>query len=455
MVVNELVDNAFDAHATRVELTFYDPSGLRVRDNGTGIQDIEKALTYGFSRGENSLHQRLGRFGIALKKGPARLGQLLGITSINHKQKIKLLFNWSELEYSGEWLLNPAIQQGSFKDTFTDINIRRMYKNRCRGWRDLPEKLQRTFAPALQSGREIIWLPGSPWERSLPYAPTTGLEDKIETDAQIGNVRLHLLAGIMPEGKKANQGFSLAYGHRVIVGSWTPKFLSGCTTTRFHAEVTLIDGDGEDANWILNNFKDDIEDWQKERLEMKLEELVEPLIAKLKDQGLELRIRSIECFFENMLNGGVKGTYEEHKSGIIDDEWEHGEGKRTRGKKRRARDGSATMDLSGKKKPANPEVSFLIKYEHDDTENLWRIQHDDKSGLIVFWINLNHPLGPQLKEAENQRQLICIVTMALVSFLTTRADYQIRFPFLLNGTSDAHEAMNQNVSRWLRHAIIG
>jgi anti-sigma regulatory factor (Ser/Thr protein kinase) len=453
MVVNELVDNAFDWGAKRVEITFYKQS-LRVKDDGIGIQDIEKALTFGESA--DGPFQRLGRFGIALKKGPSRLGEQLYIKSSNHKEHIELFVYWRLWERSNDWSLEPDITPNASGNTGTEVWIKRFYPHRVRHWADLHQKLARTFAPALQSGREIIWQADGTNPLSLVYTPTAGLEDQIECDGVTAGLQFHLLAGIMPEGKRANQGFSLAYGHRVIVEKWTPKFLADCKTTRFHGEILLKDSTR--GLWSLNNFKDDIEEEQKELLADAIEQLLQRLIEKLKDESLHLRIHTIETHFENFLNSGTAKAWQLDKDGQLVDHPEPNQGKGgKRQKKRPKKEIDATPDKGSPDKKSGPSaITFKIKFEPDDSADLWRIEHcaDIADTIITFIVNLHHPVGPQLREEAGSLRLIDVVTMGLCSYLTTRSEYQKRFPFLLNGTFDPHEAMKMNASRWLRHAAL-
>jgi hypothetical protein len=282
------------------------------------------------------------------------------------------------------------------------------------------------------------------------YVPTTGLADKIESEGETSSgLRFRILAGIMPEDKHAIQGFSMAWGHRVVVGKWTPKFLTHCATTRFHGEITLIE-EGV-SHWILNNFKDDIEDWQREELEVSVEELVKPLTEKLKDESLRLRVRSVEIYFENMLNGGVQVMHIKGKGNTLVP-IPPGPGPR-RPRNRPSVPEPATKDPTGKKRPTNPEISFNIKWESNyRSEDLWRIEEAGK--VVTFAVNLCHPVGQQLKDPKGEHRLIDVVTMALCSYLTSRPNYQKLYPFLLNDTGDVHIAMTQNASRWLRHATI-
>jgi anti-sigma regulatory factor (Ser/Thr protein kinase) len=122
-VVNELVDNSFDAGATRVEIDVGDNIGIRVWDNGRGIRDIESALRFGESVNDIEGIKLLGRFGIALKRGPARLRELY-IRSVNKNQKVEIVVDWRELEDSGSWeSLGCDVEHGRFGPTFTMVCI--------------------------------------------------------------------------------------------------------------------------------------------------------------------------------------------------------------------------------------------------------------------------------------------------------------------------------------------
>jgi hypothetical protein len=107
--LSELVDNSFDAGATRVEVIF-EGKTLRVRDDGEGVEDIGRMLTLGHhTRGART---RLGRYGVGLKDAAIWLAPSLDIHTIRGLAGTvsQCVVNWDQLAKSLDWNLeDPQI----------------------------------------------------------------------------------------------------------------------------------------------------------------------------------------------------------------------------------------------------------------------------------------------------------------------------------------------------------
>ncbi len=453
MVIKELVDNSFDAFATEVVIA--GGSMITVRDDGRGIRDMEKALCYGASEIE---HKRLGRFGIALKKGPARLARHLNILTQNKREQISVEVDWLKLERSGDWCsLDVDRKIATSRQTFTEIEMIGLYPYRLMGWKDLPAKLSATFAPALRDGKKILF-DGV----QLEAPPEPVLDNVIDELHEIvfGGRTFTVRAGLRPEGETGSIGVSLAYLHRVVVDEWTPKFLLRCNLRRFSASVRLIDGDqielDEDARcWKLNNFKDDLDEEQLAELEAALETILKPLIDRVKDEAHNLRIKTLEKRIAQFIFGDEsKDPYlKKDKDGdTVKPPIITKHGRRRKRRKNIFKEQLGTrVDNGGKKAWTYGERSFNVRFEaHEDKRQVIIILPFGNSLALI--VNTAHKYGAELEQQFNRNEFEAVIATtlwALGGYMTSKDDYQKRYPYLLNGQDDTFDAMNINVSHWL------
>lgn len=446
-VIKELVDNSFDWKATKVEING-STTGITVSDNGRGISNIEQALRFGESESE---HKRLGRFGIALKKGPARLARFLNIRTQNKRESINLEVDWLALERSSQWSLDSDIKPASSKLTFTEVEMLGIYNYRISGWKDLPAKLSATFAPALRDGKQILF-DGVP----LTAPPEPLLEEKIEASGYAGGRSFTVRAGLRPEnGDGGSLGVSVEYLHRVVTKEWTPKFLLRCSLRRFVASVTLIDGDTEESHWSLNNFKDDIDEEQQAELEAALELILKPLIDRIKDETHNLRIKTLEQRLVNVIFGQGKDTYlRKDKDGGI--ERPVAPTKKGRRSKRRrklfAEKVGEYVETGGEEAVTYGERTFAFDFQEWSHRRELIYIMAPAGGSLKLVVNTAHKYGAELEAQFNRDQcdaVIATAVWAIGGYMTSKDDYQKAYPYLLNGVDNVFDATNINVSHWL------
>lgn len=452
-VIKELVDNSFDAFANTVSIAGRSTM-ISVCDDGLGISDIESALRFGASE---SSHRRLGRHGVALKKGPARLAHELHISTCNGRETITANINWLNLERSNDWSsLDFDIRATKGRDTFTQVTIFGLYRYRILGWKDLPAKLSATFAPGLRDGKKILFD-----DQLLVAPPMPELEELIEAEGSVGSLgrRFIVRAGLRPEGQTGSIGASISYNHRVIVEEWAPRFLLGCSMRRFSASVTLIDGPSrdEDAEWQLNEFKDDFDEEQKEQLEAALEPILKPLIERLREESYSLRIKTLEKRIAHILFDSTRKDpcLRKDKNGdTIRPPVPVKKGRRQ--KKRRQkfaqREGQEVKE-GGERAWVQNEHRFSIRF--DLLPSLREMIHISSNGnSLALYINTAHKYGRELEAQFNRNEYDTVIATALwslASYMTSKDDYQAMYPYMLNGQDSVFDATNMNVSRWLEY----
>jgi len=278
----ELIDNAFDADASEVELVF-GPDTVEIHDNGQGCADLVKMLTLGDRQDHGST--LLGRYGIGLKDAAISLGDTIVIISRQEGTERKLSCNWKQLERRARWeIAGPNITPTTTANG-TSISIQGNLKKR-KSLPDIIEKLGLTYLPALQAGKHIRWRfmrePGL--KLVTPFAFPRLEHQRTETlvvDGKTATVTMGLLvpdqAGVQPD---KCLGLMLIYGYRVI--AMNERFgLGHAPTPRLFGTITFS------RDWELTKNKSGLVEAQ-EALAVQIERRFADVIALAVQQGVKL-----------------------------------------------------------------------------------------------------------------------------------------------------------------------
>ena len=101
-LIGEGVDNAFDAGATRVDVTITEQS-VTITDNGLGIDRERIASIVCVGDHMQMSTTRLGRFGIGIKAQAVNAGDKLTVSTVSKDGKGMLDADWRRILSSGEW----------------------------------------------------------------------------------------------------------------------------------------------------------------------------------------------------------------------------------------------------------------------------------------------------------------------------------------------------------------
>jgi hypothetical protein len=313
LVLGELIDNAFDAGATHVELTF-EGSGKNskfiARDNGIGCSDLRTLLCLGQHTKQGTT--KLGRYGIGAKDAFLWIGRAESTVQINSTRVGKTRTaraDWMELIRSGEWEIPPEDFQerdalpGEQGTTICIRSSRMREIVHGKRWADLVEDVGFIYAPAIKQGRQITLRP--PAQKSVPQ-PVKGYQspelepDKIDTEIEVSGKRARVYAGIVPRGvPNRRAGISYTYGFRVII----PASTHGCGSYDFTRIAGIVDlGEG----WVLSKNKDSITA-NEEELYAAVFDTIEPLLKRAETVGRQLESAAFEHRanerFQSMVGG--------------------------------------------------------------------------------------------------------------------------------------------------------
>lgn len=239
----ELIDNAFDAKAASVHIT-YSNRALVVEDDGIGCSEVDAF----FRQGRHRSRHGLGRFGVGLKDAALWLQGTTDVRSMAKDGGVKCCINWKKFIDGGEWKMVaqrlPASGSTGTRISFSGIHGRTLKDAHI-------DELGYLFYPAIESGRQILFRRGNKRPVPVPAFQFPPLDNVIEHTSEVAGKPFRVRAGIVQDGHdNPHPGFTIAYKHRVITTT-----ADGCGsygTARFVGVVQL----GE--QWKLSRNKDEL-----------------------------------------------------------------------------------------------------------------------------------------------------------------------------------------------------
>ena len=309
--VSELIDNSFDAGATRIELEFGSEAktkrSFRISDDGAGCDDIPRMLRLGDHK--HLTTTKLGRYGVGLKHAACWMWGELVIETTHEEVTRHCRVDWERMDKSDTLNVNsPEERKAAPGARGTRLLFRRIQRNYPKVL-ELHEELSWRYSPALLKGRQIVITMGT---RSKQQAllcagwQLPDLEDAVEDRFEVNRKRVHLRADIVPVDVATRYtGFNYTHDFRIIKNS---SFGSkGLSTSRIVGMVEL------DEDWALSTNKDDIVDEDNDALEEAIFERCRKILEKSAQQAQLIRNRKLEALVSeelNMLLNTLKAVHE-------------------------------------------------------------------------------------------------------------------------------------------------
>lgn len=313
----ELIDNSFDAKATRVSIEM-NGSGRRgrivVTDNGRGVaaKSIKHMLTLG-SHGEGN-DAGLGVYGVGFNYAALNLADEVEIVGISRGMYVQAMMDWEAAYRSGCWITDDPSERPATDDdrghhgvaeSGTWIAFSKLIHKQSptgQNFADMCENLRFMFTPALRSGLQITIKPSV--GRVLPLTPVAfpEFEESVEAELSVVGRRVLVKAGITKDGVYNRfRGFALAFRHRWVRQS--SAFCGDAPAARIAGEITLVD----DA-WRsdLADMKTDLVRHQGELIDA-VQEACADLFRKATGQARMLRVRGLAARAEGIANEGNSG----------------------------------------------------------------------------------------------------------------------------------------------------
>jgi hypothetical protein len=293
-MICEGVDNAFDADAHSISITFDPNEEIVFQDDGSGIlpDNIEKLFSLG-AHGEMPT-TRLGRFGIGLKAHAARAGDVLEVDTVSRQGRVRASADWQRILNSQKWEIDdPRIMPFVVgTPTGSTIWIYDLQDAPAVKFDNLIEELAKRFYPAIAEGRRIVLN-----DFTVPRLIDPPMADIIEHDIGLSDGRgAKVRAGILTQPSKLHH-VHIGYEHRVIM----PGSTVGCTGySGLHKMFARVQLTGR--AWHLARFKDDLPDeTERTELEAAVQEILRPILEKCTTAAMHGRVDQMMQLLNDML----------------------------------------------------------------------------------------------------------------------------------------------------------
>ena len=258
-MICELIDNAFDANASCVRLSWPGGKVFEISDDGVGTDNLLNLLTLG-GRCDHQTNN-IGKYGVGAKQALIWLWGVSEISStVMDRERQSLMVDWesiasSQLPYpTQDDVDRERVPAGTHGTRLKCMSIRTSPKMDT-----LLPSLANTYTPGLELGRKILTsVSKKGWEQLKPRAwPET--EEEIVDTIQAAGREVSIRMGIVKKGvlNPYNHGFSFERTYRVIKES-TLGAKSGLSVSRIAARISLS------KEWSLSTNKDDFTEFQDE-----------------------------------------------------------------------------------------------------------------------------------------------------------------------------------------------
>lgn len=409
--IGELVDNSFDAGATRVEVDVSKTSELVVTDDGKGCPNVPLMLS--LAKHQASDTTSLGRYGVGLKDAGCWLWGELNIETVHRGQATLARLNWESLSKSGTWEFPDPIISAAAADFPCGTRLRfSRHKRRNRpSVENLMDALGYTFWPALSDGRQIVVI--GPRKKRCVCAPWNPppLSEIVEDAFEVDGKPVTLRAGIVPaDDSNEKEGFNFAFGHRNIFSCALGA--KGHSIARICGIVRLGKG------WNLSTNKTGLSD-DPTALGEAIWERCERIIRKSEQMATHIFNRELET----EVSKSLRGYFSEKKREKRDKGDSHGtvESKNTGRKRRNAK---KTSDSPGIIQDIVDVSALSMEWRSYDNNSIGKV---DAIGSKVY-LNSNHARMKQHREGENLEAIVdwCLTLLTITAF---ENDQRERLPY--------------------------
>lgn len=390
----ELVDNSFDAKATRVKIQRTGKT-VAISDDGRGIPNIGTAIRMGGHDAHGG--QCLGRYGVGLKEAWLSAGDRIEITTSRNGTTSHLDFSKDAIEYhNGLWMLPTpkAIDTGSPSGTKIVLHLR---DGKNPPGNDAWEMLSWAFTPAMGLSKQI--LAGTDKKQQLLQpCKFPSLSESVHETFDVCGRSVTITIGILAPGESIFKGpFWVQYGHRNIVGSSIG--VGDFSDSNMAGTITLKEG------WKLTKNKDDFDDL-KDELAPAIHERIKSMLIKAEQMSEDVESSAMTKEIAGMLNAAIANPKREKRnqtreqSGTVRPA--------ATGRKRRS---AAKIDPSnpGSVEISNRKTGFSISWNGNDDGRVG--EYDYHANRVK--LNLLHPFVKAQKDAKNIKALYCLAAAVL------------------------------------------
>lgn len=393
-ILGELIDNAFDAGATRVDITL-NGRELTISDDGNGCDDIARMLTMG--RHARKSTTRLGRYGVGLKDAAWWVGGPTRIETHHAGKQHAIRINWDALS---SWSApTPHVGESTQRGTmirFESFGKERRFPDGER-LASMLSSLAFTYSPALKQGKQIVFRRGKCEPVLLKRYELPPLVETIDSTIDVDGKSARIFVGmVQPGAENPRPGISYTHGFRVITHGAIG--CGGLGSSRIAGWVVLGDG------WRLARNKNDVTAY-KDELGDAVFSVIRPLVEKASSQAITIKSKSLADGLTSMFRGILGGNEENAKA------------KRDKSKNRTGRiDPTGTgkphkragKTQDGKRFRGVKAGEFRIDFKPCADGAIGEVERDGG----VIWLADNHVTVQQAK-ARNEEKALLVLAVAL------------------------------------------
>lgn len=297
--ISELIDNSFDASATRVQISF-DNRALSVVDDGIGVANLLAVVTLG----KHDSHRRrgLGRYGIGAKDAWLVTGDVIQIRSTHNGIERSLRVDRREL-IKDNWECADPTEKHTGEQSGTSIMIP-IKGASVPSWQNMSDRLGWVFRPALLEGKQIVFRSGS---KTTPLAPRSlpAMTDVVSDSFAVGGRSVSIEIGIMKPGEKHMFGpFWVEYRHRMIKDSSIGA--AGRAIGKLAGRIVLGEG------WTLSKNKDSLID-NEDDLAFEIHERIKHLLTKCELEAEQFETDLLRMELESAFNQSIEAAQRESR----------------------------------------------------------------------------------------------------------------------------------------------
>lgn len=397
----ELVDNSFDAKATRVVIETVGRTVV-VSDDGKGMKDVRAAVTLGDHQSQDGI----GMYGVGLKDAWLSCGDKIRIETVNAKHRQTLTVDIAQLD--DNWMgPSPEIEDAKSETAGTRITLY-LRKSKKRPLDNAFEKLAWVFGPAIDQGNQIIWQTSKSKKRPLTAAKLPLMRDEVHESFAIDGKEVDIHIGLMRDGEKIKGGpFWIQHKHRIIESS----SIGAKGRSAFGMAGKIVLGDG----WTFTKNKDSIDD-SIDELETQIHARIWSILRKAEQQSINVESQQLQAEIKAGLDsaiGNLKREKRTQKAGSVGSV----EPKNSGTKRRHA---AKISDLAGSIKDSSKGRSrgFTVDWCQDGEESMG--SYEPRTSTVK--LNLENPFVSRCRDQQNREALLSVAVAILSQWICNSPD---------------------------------
>jgi hypothetical protein len=296
----ELIDNAFEANATRVAIV-NEKNLVRIIDDGRGVADVTACFRYGDHRQNDK--DGIGQYGVGAKDVWLAWASTMRITTVHNGIKTIAEANCESMAGRAFEMPDP-VSHPTDEPSGTVIELHLRSGKNCPG-DDAFEAIRWRFTPGLRSGRQIVTIKrtrGIPSRNLLTSLQLPLLTDVVESEFEIDGKSVWIRIGIVADGHKMQNGpLWLVRKHRIIEG--TSLGIGPYSARRIGGEIHI------GKEWRLAKHKDSLTE-SYDRLDAAIHARIQGILQKadaLADTFESLMLRNqIQTMLDDAIGSAEK-----------------------------------------------------------------------------------------------------------------------------------------------------